>query len=162
METRGQSQQKRQGWNEDRRSMEGAGKEPAKRHGSGTQLWVRGKGRALLQKLSNTSHHHTVFSGPYNSEEHWLFGLNRHLEMISEEGNSREKYVTIPDVEEYTFGHVSKFYWFFSMIGSSIFFMSWNRLENLSRKWNCWNPALLSSWKHRNIGQAPCTSSTHS
>lgn len=36
--------------------MGGAGEEPAKRHGSGTQLRAKGKGRAFVQKLSSTSH----------------------------------------------------------------------------------------------------------
>lgn len=129
--------------------MGGAGEEPAKRHGSGTQLRARGKGRAFVQKLSSTSHYPTVSLSPYNSEKYWLFGQNSHLEMISKKGNSREKYLAIPDVEEYIFGHITKFYWFFYD-----FFMIWNRLENLSRKRYCWNPALMSSWKHPNIGQA--------
>lgn len=72
METRAATTE-RQGWNEDRRSMGGAEEEPAKRQGSGTRSYgMKGKGRALVPKLSNSSHHHTVFSVSYNSDELYL------------------------------------------------------------------------------------------
>lgn len=80
------------------------GGEPAKRHGSGTQSYgMRGKGRALVPKLSDSSRHHTVFSVSYNSAELWLFGLNGHLEVIPERGNFREKYAAISTQKNNTF-----------------------------------------------------------
>lgn len=123
---------------------------------------MRGKGRALVPKLSDFSHHHTPFSVSYNSDELWLFGLNCHLEVISEKGIFREKYAAISDTElEYIFVHIT-FYWLLYGRLQHLLYDVEQGLENLLGKWNCWSAPLPSSWKLPNFGQVLCISKNKS
>lgn len=81
--------------------------------GHGATAWG-GKRRALVPKLSDSSHHHCIFS--FLQFRWTLFRLNSHREIISERGLFRDKYgaALLNSID-------------FSMKGCNISFMIWNR-----------------------------------